>query len=96
MVLTIELALALVTALLAIWGTAFGIIRWQISQLALRDTAIEDLRRSLEGHKLYAAENYVTGAEVSRALGKVETAIENLTSRLDALLMPRPRLGDKD
>lgn len=91
MVLTLELALALVTALLAIWGTAWGIIRWVLGQMARRDKEIEALRRSLEAHKLYAAENYVTGAEVSRALGKVETAIENLTSRLDALLMTRPR-----
>lgn len=91
MVLTIELALMLVGGLATLWGAVWGVVRWVLSQFAGRDKTIEDLRKSLEAHKLYAAEHFATSAGLERSLGKVEQVIERLASRLDDLLAARLR-----
>lgn len=93
MTLTIELALSLMTALLAVGGSAFGIIKWVLAELGKRDRATEELRRSLEAHKLYAAEHFATTGELATALGKVEAAIERLSLRLDELLLKGQQSG---
>ena len=53
--------------------------------------AEDELRRSIEAHKLYAAEHFATEEGVSKALDPVLKAIERLTDRLDRLLAEPPR-----
>ena len=63
-----------------------------------RAKTIEDeLRRTIEAHKLYAAEHFATEEGMSKALEPVLKAIERLADRLDQLLVdglpsrPAPR-----
>lgn len=48
--------------------------------------AEEELRRSIEGHKLYAAENYATQEGLEKAIEPILRAIERLGDRLDRVL----------
>jgi hypothetical protein len=48
--------------------------------------AEDELRRSLEAHKLFAAEHFATEDGVGKALEPVLKAIERLSDRLDRLL----------
>jgi hypothetical protein len=57
---------------------------WQRSE-ALRDRTIKDqgetikeIGRSLDAHKLYVAEHYVTQTELTKAVGSLERSIERL------------------
>jgi hypothetical protein len=46
----------------------------------------EELRRSIEAHKLFAAEHFATEDGVNKALEPVLKAIERLADRLDRIL----------
>lgn len=48
--------------------------------------AEEELRRSIEAHKLFAAEHFATEDGVAKALEPVLRAIERLGDRLDQLI----------
>jgi|GEM_PF-2721061 len=48
--------------------------------------AEDELRRSIEAHKLFAAEHFATEEGVSKALDPVLKAIDRLADRLDKLL----------
>ena len=45
--------------------------------------AEDELRRSLEAHKLYAAENFATEDGVTHAVNRVDDAVKRLTDRMD-------------
>jgi hypothetical protein len=105
MTLTIELALGLGSGILTLLAFWWGLARWIIAELGKRDLAIQaeharakmaedDLRRSLEAHKLYAAENFATTHELANALGRVETAITKLADRLDMILIDKGKGKD--
>ena len=72
-------------ALLTIMGAVVAVVVWVHSRL-------EAQRRSLEAHRLYAAENYVTKAGMSEGLKRIETALERIEQRIDGLYQgPAPR-----
>lgn len=104
MTVTIELLLSLGGALIMILGFWWGIARWIIAEFGKRDLAVqavdaraklaeEEVRKSLEAHKLHAAETFATTHELANALGRVEASIERLADRLDKLLLEK---GKKD
>ena len=45
--------------------------------------AEDELRRSLEAHKLYAAENFATEGGLTQAVNRVDDAVKRLTDRMD-------------
>lgn len=45
--------------------------------------AEDELRRSLEAHKLYAAENFATKGGLTQAVNRVDDAVKRLTDRID-------------
>lgn len=56
----------------------------------------EDIRRELGDYKVHAAETFATKEGVSAAVGRVESAVDRLTGRIDRLLEaqangPEPR-----
>lgn len=56
--------------------------------------AEDELRRSIEAHKLFAAEHFATEDGVGKALEPVLRAIDRLADRLDQLIaggLPPPR-----
>ena len=72
-------------ALLTICAAVVAVVVW----LHARHEA---LRRSLEAHRLYAAETYVTKAGMSEGLQRIETALERIEHRIDGLFQgPTPR-----
>jgi hypothetical protein len=81
------------------WVTAEMVKRdvWMSSELGKRDLRAEaetarakmaedDIRQSLNGHKLYVAENYTTSSEFNAALGELRATIGKLDDKLDQLL----------
>lgn len=50
--------------------------------------AEEELRRSLDAHKLYAAEHYATNDDVVRAVDKIDGSIKDLSARIDQHFRP--------
>lgn len=98
MMLTVELMVALGTGVLTLLGFWWGLARWIMAEFRQRDLALQaecarakvaedDLRRALEAHKLYAAENFATAHELKGELGEVRKSIDKLTERLDKILM---------
>ena len=63
------------------------------AEAARAKVAEDELRRSLEAHKLYAAKTFVSTHELAAALGRVEAAIERLTDRLDKWLVGQQGRG---
>jgi hypothetical protein len=103
--LTIELLLSLAGALVTLLAFWWGLVKWILAEFGKRDLAIQaeharakmaedDIRRSLEAHKLYAAENFATTHELANALGRVETAITKLADRLDMILIDKGKGKD--
>ena len=45
--------------------------------------AEDELRRSIEAHKLYAAENFATEGGLTQAVNRVDDAVKRLTDRMD-------------
>lgn len=102
MTLTMELLLGLGGGLFTMLGFWWGVARWVLAEFGKRDLAIQavearakiaedELRRALEAHKLYAAENFATTHELANALGRVEASIERLADRLDKIFMEKGR-----
>lgn len=56
------------------------------AQDARAKVAEDELRRSLEAHKLFAAEHFATEEGVAKALDPVLKAIDRLADRLDQVL----------
>lgn len=56
------------------------------SAVARATVAEEELRRSLEAHKLYAAEHFATNESVGKAMEGIQKSIDRLADRLDRLL----------
>lgn len=106
MTLTLEMLLSLAGALVTLGGFWWGIARWVIAEFRQRDIAIrdehvrakeaeEELRKSLEAHRLYAAETFATAGDVRDAVKELKASVDGLTARLDKFLveMSRDRAG---
>src|SRR5688572_19857315 len=100
MTVTIELLLGLGVGTITLLGFWLGLARWVMGEMGKRDLSIQvvdarakmaedELRSSLQAHKLYAAETFATTHELANALGRVEASIERLADRLDKILMER-------
>jgi len=61
------------------------------AETARAKMAEEEIRRTLEAHKLFAAEHFATEEGVSKAMEPILRAIDRLTDRLDRLLPDLPR-----
>lgn len=55
--------------------------------------AEDDLRRSLEAHKLYAAENFATEGGLTQTVSRVDDAVKRLTDRMDRYFEQGERSG---
>jgi len=55
------------------------------TEFAKRDEATELLRRSLEAHKLYAAETFATKEGLTEAFDRVHDDLDKISDRLDSL-----------
>lgn len=53
--------------------------------------AEDELRRSLEANKLYAAENIATEGRVTQAVNRVDDAVKRLTDRIDRYFEPESK-----
>jgi ribonuclease HII len=65
---------------------AASVMGWVVSRFAARDKKIEELRESLNKHKLHAAETYATKAGLTESLERVHTSVDRLTSRIDEFM----------
>lgn len=61
-----------------ICGAVVAVVVWVHGRL-------EALRRSIEAHRLFAAETYVTKAGMSEGLERIETALQRIEQRIDGL-----------
>ncbi len=51
--------------------------------------AEDELRRSIEAHKLYAAETFATEGGLTQAVNRVDDAVKRLTDRIDRYFEPK-------
>lgn len=71
--------LEVVGAMFTIASAVVAIVIWVMREFA-------SVRRSIEGHKLYAAEHYATKGGMTDGLHRVEQELHRMNGRMDAML----------
>lgn len=69
----------MVGAIFLIASAVVGIVIWVTREFA-------SVRRSIEAHKLYAAEHYATKDGVTNGLHRVEAELHRMNGRMDSML----------
>lgn len=94
---TYEQIFALFSVLVVAGGVVAGFLAWVwriVAALRKKYEAdrtslqaqIDDLEKDLADYKVHAAETFATKEGVSAAVGRVESAVDRLTGRIDRLL----------